>query len=414
MSLYTSFDHLDPPIGIDGTPYTGFEALRDEAVATDTPIGWSERHGGFWVVTGWAQSREIHHNVEAFSNTESAFPRYGSPTGNRLIMAEMDPPEHKRYRRLVNAPFSPMNAAKLDGQVRAITNELIDRIIDAGRVDFSNAVGNDLPGSVIASMLGLPPEDGEKYRTWTEAMAHGIHKDPEGAQVHLKAMGDYWDEVIEEKQGNPQDDVLSLVVHSELDGERLTENELKDFCTILLIAGIDNTSLLMNNMCWRLAWDIDLRRRLIANPSLIPTAVEEFLRLHGTVMVFRLILKDVTVEGVSMKKGQVLGLVHQICNRDPREFPYPDAFLPDRTPNRHLGLGLGIHRCLGAHLVKVEARIFLEEFLRRVPDFRLDRERRPRWMPGQVGSFVEVPIEFPPGGGYWDDPLAAQQPALAH
>src|SRR6188472_2811397 len=105
MSLYTTFDHLDQPIGPDHTPYDYWERLRDEALATNTPIGWSEQHGGFWVVTGWEQSREIHHNPEAFSNTESAFPRYGSPTGNRLIMAEMDPPEHKRYRRLVSGPF---------------------------------------------------------------------------------------------------------------------------------------------------------------------------------------------------------------------------------------------------------------------------------------------------------------------
>lgn len=397
MSLYTTFDHLDQPIGSDGTPYDYWERLRDEAVTTDTPIGWSEQHGGFWVVTGWEQSREIHHNPEAFSNTESAFPRYGSPTGNRLIMAEMDPPEHKRYRRIVNGPFSPTNAAMLGQQVRQITNDLIDKIIGRERVDFVTTMGNDLPGRVIALMLGLPAEHGDNYRIWTQAMAHGIHNDPEGAKVHLQAMGEYWDGVIEEKRSNPQNDVLSMVVHSDLDGEKeLTHDELKDFCTILLIAGIDNTSLLMNNMCWRLAWDYSLRRQLILRPHLIPLAVEEFLRLHGTVMVFRLVLKDVNVAGVKIKKDQVVGLIHQICNRDPREFPYPDVFIADRSPNRHLGLGLGIHRCLGAHLVKVEARIFLEEFLRRVPEFRLDPDRQPRWMPGQVCSFVSVPIQLPP------------------
>jgi cytochrome P450 len=401
MSLFTDFDHLNPPLGPDGTPYEYWESVRDESIETDTAIGWSEQHGGYWITAGWDASREIHHNTASFSNTESTFPKYGTPSGEPLMLAEMDDPTHKKYRKVVQAPFSPKNAEYRNDQVRGAANRLIDKVIDAGRADMCE-VTDYLPERVTAIILGLPEEDGAKYRRWVHAMVQSA-TDPEGAAPDLAEMKEYWNSSVDERRLRRTGDLLTEIVHAEADGVRLNNTELLDLFSILLLGGIDNTSRLLATMFWRLGWDKELRRRLARDPGLIPFAVEEFLRLDGPAMVFRLVTEPVTVAGVNMEPGQIVALAHPVSNRDPRQFPNPDAFVADRSPNRHFALGLGIHRCLGLHLVKVEARIMLEEWVKRVPEFELDPERKPVWKAGQVGAMIEVPIVFPPGGGLNED-----------
>lgn len=211
-------------------------------------------------------------------------------------------------------------------------------------------------------------------------------------------MHQYFTTVLKERKANPGDDVLSLVIRSELDGERLTDEELLGFFIVLLIGRIENTARLVNNTLWRLAWDVELRRRLIAHPELIPSAVDELLRYYTPAPVGRLVLTDVTVGGVDMQEGQI-ALTHlPVANRDPRQFPYPDVLIPERTPNRHIALGTGIHRCLGIHLLRVEAAGVITEFLARIPDFELDPARPAVWSAGQVAGMAEVPVVFPAGG----------------
>ncbi|MFT4561610.1 MAG: cytochrome P450 [Gammaproteobacteria bacterium] len=399
MSLYQDFDHLAPPIGADGTPFEYYEQLRDEALITNTPIGWSEHHGGFWVVTGWQAARDVYLDHQNISSRVVALPQYQTSTGNRMILAEEDEPAHKTHRRLVNSPFSPGNAEKIDEQVGTTANELIDGFIDHGRVEFCHVFGDRMTERVAAIMLGLPPDDGIMHRRWTHAATHGIYTDRPAAELQMRELDAYWESLIAEKRLRPTNDVFSIVVHSEIDGEKLSQTQLKDFFTILLLAAIDNTTRLLNTVGWRLAWDHDLRRRLAADPHRIPAAVEEFVRLYAPAVIFRVVDNDVTMHGVEMKKDQHICLVAQLANRDPREFPYPDNLIADRTPNRHLTLGTGIHRCLGLHLVKVELRVAIQELLRRIPTFALDPERKPGWECGQVSGMNDVPIVFPRGGG---------------
>jgi cytochrome P450 len=337
-----------------------------------------------------------HSNI---SSRVVAHPQYQTSTGNRMILAEEDEPAHGLHRRLVNTPFSPGNAEKIDAQVRATANALIDDFIEQGRVDFCQVFGDRMTERVAAIMLGLPSEDGARHRQWTHAATHGIYTDRAAAEVQMQALDTYWDGLIAEKRARPTPDVFSTVVHSEIDGEQLSHTQLKDFFTILLLAAIDNTTRLLNTIGWRLAWDQDLRRRLIAYPAQIGAAVEEFVRLYAPAVIFRVVENDVSLHGADLKRDQLVCLVAQLANRDPREFPYPDTFIAERSPNRHLTLGTGIHRCLGSHLVKVELRGAIQELLRRVPIFALDPQHGIRWECGQVSGMCEVPIVFPRGGG---------------
>lgn len=397
MSLYTEFDHYNLPIGADGTPFEYLEALRDEGELTDTSIGWSPAHGGFWVVTGYEAARTIVMNSTDFSNDGVVFPDYGLGDA-KLMLAGQDDPDHKKYRRLVQGPFSAAKVGEFEASLRASTSGLIDAFIDEGEVDIVARLGEEVPARLTAIILGLPPEDGDRYRKWTHAMASLFQTDPEAALPIIQEMHDYFDEMLGDRRLNLGDDILSLIMEAKLDGETLTYQEIKDFWIVLLVGGIDNTAKLLGTATWRLAWDKELRRRLVRHPELLPSATAEMIRYYTPGMVGRRVLNEITVGGVTMEPGQYLIMAHSAVNRDSRMFPNPDVFVPDRSPNKHLGLGLGIHRCLGAHLVQLEARIVFEELLSRIPEFELDPTKPSVWQQGQVAGMGEVHLVFPSGG----------------
>jgi cytochrome P450 len=397
--FFTNFDHYAVPVGADGTTYQFYEAFRDFTVENDTRIGWCESYGGCWVVAGYDEAKEVISNPTAFSSSQTTLPNYVQPSGNPLIIGQMDEPEHTKYRQLVQGAFSPRRANELSELIRRTVNDLIDGFIEKGQAELVRDLTNEVPGRLIAIIIGVPPEQGDMYRRWTDAMAR-YHMDPEGASVQLREMGDYFRSVLEERRNTPGgDDIVSTIMQTEINGERMSDEEMLDLFFILLLAGIDNTTKLLGTVGWRLAWDVELRRRLLDDPKLLPSAVEEFLRYYNTALMTRVCAEPTTVGGVDIEEGQVVLLVNTVTNRDPRQFDNPDAFVPDRAPNRHLGLGLGIHRCLGAHLLKVETRVIMEELLRRIPDFALDPEDAPRWHGGVVNGMEYVPVVFPPGGG---------------
>lgn len=401
MSLYSEFDHYNMPLGPDGTPYDYVEALRDEAFETDTPIGWSECHEGFWVVTGYEEDRAIMMDSTNFSNEGCLYPRYG--TGDaKIMLAEHDDPEHKKYRKLVQAPFSANKIGEFEPMLRESAVTLIERFLDDGEVDIVKGLTEDIPARLTAILLGLPPEDGDLYRHWTHAMAFLSVTDPEAAAPIVAEAYAYFDEMLAERWNNLGTDILSLVMQSQIDGDRLSDLEIKEFWVALLIGGIHNTARLLGTGVWRLAWDLELRRRLVGRPELIKPAVNEIIRYYTPGLVGRDVMNEVTIGGVTMKPGDHLIMAHNIANRDPRVFPNPDALIIEReNASKHLGLGRGIHRCLGAHVVTLEIQIVLEELLKRVPDFELARGKWPVWAQGQVSGFEYVPIEFPRGGGPW-------------
>lgn len=399
MDYFQDLDHYDVPLGPDGTAYGYYEAFRDWAFEQDRQLGWGgEKYGGGWQVVGYEAFRDILQNPQTFSNRVATFPPYGTPEDRPIMLAQHDEPAHSRYRRLISPTFSAKAAAMWTDQLRGTTNDLIDGFIEDGNVDIALQLANEIPGRMTALILGMAPEHGDVYRSWTHAMAQQQHTDPEGAGRVLGEMETFFNDLLADRKENPKDDVMSGVAHAEIDGEKLSDQEIYDFFVVLLIGGIDNTSMLLSNMLWRLGWDIELRRRLIDRPELIVTAIDEFLRLYPPSYTVRVVNEPVEdFYGVELKPGQVVNVVQPVVNRDPRQFPMPDALIPDRLPNKHLALGLGLHRCLGMHLLRVEARVAVEEFLRRVPEYRLDPDVRPEWRHGQVSGMVQVPILFEPG-----------------
>ncbi|HEX4108338.1 MAG TPA: cytochrome P450 [Solirubrobacteraceae bacterium] len=399
-SLFTQFDHTTPPIGADGTPLAFYEALRDEMLQTGTDIGWSEQHGGFWVAAGYDVVRDIFHDTEHFSNKGVTFPAYAVDDDTTLMLAAQDAPEHKKYRRMVQGPFSPQKVQSFNEPLKAMTNQLIDEFIEDGEVDLVARLTDAVPARMTAVILGIDPEDGDLYRKWCWAITHLFLTDPETAAAHVGEMDAYFRETLAHRRKNLGDDVLSLVIQS-VDpdtGETLSDQEIKDFFVVLLLGGIENTSKLLSTMFWRLGWDVEMRRRMqgLTGEKLL-LAMDEFLRYYTPAWLGRLITADVEIGGVQMHRGQFVILHNQIANRDPRQFTHPDAIVLDREPNRHFGLGMGVHRCLGAHLVRYEGQIVAEAMLKRIPEFELARPAT--WINGQVSGMADVHLRFPPGAG---------------
>jgi cytochrome P450 len=397
MNPIEQFDHYDVPLGHDNTPYAAYEGIRDWGVEEGRQIAWSNKYGGFWVIFGYDAANDILTDHQRFSNRYSTFPVYTSPGARPLMLGAYDEPEHRKYRKLVQGPFSARAATALTDTLRVTINDLIDGFIEDGRVDIVSALANEVPSRLMAIILGLPPEDGDRYREWTDAMARLALTDPQSAGKVLATMDTWFKDLLAERRRNPGDDVFSGILDAEVDGVRLTDEELYDFIVVLLLGGIDTTVKLLATMCWRLAWDVELRRRLIDHPELVATAADEFLRFYPPATVVRVVKEPLTIHGVDMEPDQVLVAVMPAVNRDPRQFPHPDVFIPDRTPNRHLSLGFGIHKCLGAHLVRLETRVTINELLRRIPQFELARDSKPIWQNGTISGMDSVQILFEPG-----------------
>lgn len=390
-SLFGSFDHYNMPLGPDGTPYEYLEALRDEMIGTGRWVNWSNAYGGFWVVGGWEESKSIHENTVDFSNVATTFPPYATPSGKPFFLSGQDEPEHKHYRKMVQAPFTRPRAKALLDQLRGIATMLVNLVAGKERFDLCDAT-NLMPGYAFCKIVGLSMDDAPKFERFVKAMVEGA-LDPEGSAETLKEMASFWEDIVKDRRQNPGEGLLSEIINSEYDGVRLSDDELLEFFSVLLLGGFDNTQRFLANMFYRLAWHQELRRRLVRQPELIPDAVNEFLRLDGPACTFRLVRNPVSVGGIDMMPGQTVGLIHPLTNRDPRKFDYPDNFIIGRaTANRHLTFGLGIHHCLGAFLAHAEAVAMMEKFLERIPEFTLDPDLSAKWVSGQVGGMHTVHV----------------------
>ena len=350
-------------------PYPTYRRMRSEC-----PVAHSDRYmGGFWLLTRYADVRATLSDWRTFTSSVAgvtAIPMITQRT-RPTPPIELDPPRHTRYRNLVGPLFRRQHVEEMEPGLRRIAAELIDPIVARGSGDLATELAFELSSRTLGLFLGLPSEDRPLWLAWVKRMHASLH-DLEDARRATQEFWDYVEGVIDARRKDPGDDFTSFLLTAEIDGERLEAIEIRDFVHMTIMAGFETTAGAMGLTLLHLAEHPDLRARLFGDPALIPTAVEEFLRLTTPIQLFgRNAAHDVEVHGQQISAGDIVAVAFAAANRDPDAFEQPDECILDRAPNRHLAFGFGPHICLGAWVARLELRLMLEEVGRRMPEFQL-------------------------------------------
>jgi cytochrome P450 len=290
--------------------------------------------------------------------------------------------------------FSPAAVEKLEHKTRAICEELCDALDGRASADAAHDYAQHIPVRVIAHMLGIPEEEEALFTDWAVKIFQGTATDPETARQATRDILAYFGEHVAARRAEPSDDLISFLAEATFDGGPLTEKHILGTCFLLLMAGIDTTWSGIGSSLWHLATHTEDRRRLVAEPALIPTAVEEFLRAYSPVTMARVAVADTEVGGCPVHAGDKVLLNFPSGNRDPEKFERPDEVLIDREQNRHFAFGIGIHRCIGSNVARMEMRVAIETWLARFPGFHLDPDAVVRWGGTQVRGPREVPVQL--------------------
>jgi cytochrome P450 len=349
--------------------------LGDE-LRESSPVYFNTFAQGYWVFTRHDAVRDIYKTPELFSS-ESITPWQPDPI-YRFVPTQIDAPDHIKYRRIVNPWFSPRAIDAAEPAMRALCRRLVEDVAPAGACDFVTEFGLRFPTEAFLSVAGIDPADADLFVPWVEDFFSGFSGDPAGLEAMAKALEgirEYWVTALAERRrdAEPREgDLASHLMHSTFDGRPLTDAELLDMLTVLVLAGLDTTRATLGYIFWHLATHPEHRRRLIAEPELIPSAVEEALRYYPIVFGDgRKVTRDAEFHGVQLKKGDMVYALVSGANRDPRAYERAGEFVVDRERNNHMGFANGPHRCLGMHLARRELQLAVQEWLRVIPDFRI-------------------------------------------
>ncbi|MCB1689133.1 MAG: cytochrome P450 [Halioglobus sp.] len=307
-----------------------------------------------------------------------------------FIPIEIDPPDHRKYREILDPVFSPRGVVQLEKNIRKLANELIDEIIDKGECEYTSAFGRPLPVYVFLDLMGLPLDKCDTFVQWAVDLLHA--QDRELMAQAMKSISDYLKEVIAEKTDRPDDKVISRIVHASVDGRPMTAPEIFGFVIFLFIGGLDTVFATLNNIWLWLANNPDRRREMREDPENINQQVEELLRVFSVTFSSRVLSRDYEMHGVQMKKGDRINAILPACNFDPDAFPDPTTVDFNRKRKFNLAFSGGPHGCMGAHLARLEIRIALEEWLRRIPEFSLRPGTKIEYRPGGVIGPEFVPL----------------------
>jgi cytochrome P450 len=345
--------------------------------------------------TTYQAVKEIAYDTDHFSSRRVIVRDIRPEITARAPPITSDPPEHKPAKQLLLPPFTPDAMKKLEPRVRAICNELIDEFIADGKCDAAARYTKHVPVRAIAHMLGIPEKDSDLFIKWIHGILELGIKDDNALMEAVREMTGYFAGHIEHRKQHPTDDLISTLMNArDKDGNPLADEHVLGSLRLLLIAGIDTTWSAIGSSLWHLAKTPADRERLVKEPELMPLAVEELLRAYSPVTMAREVMKETTISGCPVKPGNMVLLSFPAANRDPAMFPEADKVVIDRKENRHAAFGLGIHRCVGSNLARMEMTVAIEEWLKRIPDFSLDPAGKVTWSEGTVRGPRQLPMLF--------------------
>ncbi|OZC48112.1 cytochrome P450 [Rhodococcoides fascians] len=393
------FDHNSQEHSAD--PVGSYRKLRNAEKR-----GWSEAHGGYWVLSDYDAVFDASRDDDTFSSARNEYGGEGlsvvipKTPMHFHIPIELDPPEFRKYRKIVNPITSPAAVEKMKDLVEHHTTAFIDSVIEAGECDFTSVIG--VPAIVTVDWLGLGIEDWKTYAAAHHEALAGVPGTPHyehAMKVDFPYLSAKMRSVIADRRENPTDDVISYLVQQEVDGRVLDDFEVFAMVELLVAGGTGTTASLVSQTLVWLADHTDVRQRLIDDPSLMDHAVEEFLRFFSpTQALARTVTDDVEFKGCPMKKGDRVLLSWASANRDEELFENPDEIDIDRWPNRHTAFGIGVHRCSGSHLGRLMAKTLLTQILDRMPDYTIERDKLERYPhQGTNMGWQRIPAHFTPG-----------------
>lgn len=383
--------------GMRGRPEGGqcpFSALSDmhagPRIIYSAPVPGDFTQPGAFVLTRAEDIRTVLQQPEIFSSKGIAgFSRLVGESWD-LIPLELDPPDHAKFRTIMNSIFSPARVAAMEDGVRARAAGLIDAVAARGECEFVEAFGRPFPVSIFMQLMGLPDEDMDRLNHWEHQLLHSqtIEERIAGGQGFLHYLRD----LIARRRREPADDLTGFAVQAQVDGRPLTDDEVMGICYLLVVAGLDTVAASLGLHFRHLALNPADQEKLRQDPSLIPSAVEEFLRRYSIVTTSRFVTRDTEVGGVKMKAGDRVTCNTALASLDPAEFENPLGVDIERSPNRHVAFSYGPHRCIGSHLARREIIIAIEEWLKRVGPFRIRDGVEVPVQPGALLNVHELPL----------------------
>lgn len=379
----TDFDHADP--SYNENVHEIWKSLREKC-----PLAHTTRYGGAWLPSTYEMIRAIAYDTQHFSSNGiivgSDRPTVPKPVGAAPPITS-DPPFHTQARRLLLPPFSSKKIALLEEDIRDLCRKLLSdlNINQQTQVfDASNQYARMIPLGVIAKMIGLPQDENDLLFSFIKNIIEDVNLSPEELVKNRELLDEYIDTQIDDHRINPKDDLISYLINSEIDGAPLDEQHIRGTIGLMFIAGVDTTWSMIGSSIWHLATHPEDLKQLNTSPDLIDSAIEEFLRAYAPVTMARIVNDDFEFFGSELKKDDWMLVPYPAANRDPAAFENPDSFQIDRKLNRHAAFGLGIHRCIGSNLARLELKVAIQEFIRYFPAFELANPKEIKWSSGQI------------------------------